>query len=317
MDILKQYITVEETTETLFSIIIYDKKISEIIKFFEDQLEKAKKITNPVKKTKINNRLFNFLQYINDIYGNDLEGILNSIFLINNNIIEYKLNNDEIKVAKEYNFTKVFIKSDTKFCIEYIIDLFYNNIFIYTIKINKNDVNINKINKNKEKELDKLKNINEQKINEELERIRKLYNYKDLIIIYGISSLFGKINILDKNIIIQTDFLNRDELCNLYENELMKKNHILLNKKLEDIKNEKTNIDLYIFGKLKFEIKDAIESYTIKELYIEDIKLEKLKSFIDTTFLNFKIIPIKSLEMGDIADTFIKDYNGIMGIKYY
>ena len=25
MDILKQYITVEETTETLFSIIIYDK----------------------------------------------------------------------------------------------------------------------------------------------------------------------------------------------------------------------------------------------------------------------------------------------------
>ena len=74
---------------------------------------------------------------------------------------------------------------------------------------------------------------------------------------------------------------------------------------------------MYIFGKLKFEIKEAIESYSIKELYIEDKKIEKLKSFIDETFLNFKIIPIKSLDDGDIAYNFIKNYNGIMGIKYY
>jgi hypothetical protein len=83
------------------------------------------------------------------------------------------------------------------------------------------------------------------------------------------------------------------------------------------MKNEKTNIDLYIFGKLKIEIKDAIESYSIKELYIEEKKLNKLKEFIDHTLLNFKIINIKSLENNDIADSFIKNYNGIMGIKYY
>ena len=68
---------------------------------------------------------------------------------------------------------------------------------------------------------------------------------------------------------------------------------------------------------LKIEIKDAIESYSIKELYIEEKKLNKLKEFIDHTLLNFKIINIKSLENNDIADSFIKNYNGIMGIKYY
>ena len=102
-----------------------------------------------------------------------------------------------------------------------------------------------------------------------------------------------------------------------YEDELMKKNHIELEKRLNDLQNSKTNIDLYIFGKLKIEIKDAIESYSIKELYIEDRKLELLKNFIDNDLLNFKIYTIKSLKNGDIAEQFIKDYNGIMGIKYF
>jgi hypothetical protein len=90
-----------------------------------------------------------------------------------------------------------------------------------------------------------------------------------------------------------------------------------LEKKLGDIKNPNTNIDLYIFGKIKYEIKEAVESYMVKELYIDNNKIEKLREIIPEEFLNFKIIPIKSLENCDIASLFIKDYNGIMGIKYY
>ena len=97
----------------------------------------------------------------------------------------------------------------------------------------------------------------------------------------------------------------------------MKKNHILLEKKLKEIQNEKTNLDLFLFGKLKFEIKDAIESYLIKELYIDEKKITILKKNVEESYLNFKIIPIKSIENGDIADNFIKDYNGIMAIKYF
>jgi len=97
----------------------------------------------------------------------------------------------------------------------------------------------------------------------------------------------------------------------------MKINHNALEKRLNDIENSKINLDLYIFGKLKFEIKDAIESYIIKELYIEPHKLEKLNTFIDKEYFNFKIFLISSLNNNDIAYRFIKDYNGIMGIKYF
>jgi hypothetical protein len=59
------------------------------------------------------------------------------------------------------------------------------------------------------------------------------------------------------------------------------------------------------------------ENYLLKELYIEEEKLEKLKTFVSEEFFNFKIFPIKVIEQGDIADNFIKNFNGIMGIKYY
>lgn len=312
MNILKEYKNIEENTDTLISILIIEKKYNEIIKFIQDQLNKANKITNPIKKNKINNRFYSLLKFIEENYNE--ESIINDIFLIHDKLIHYKLNENEIKITKIYNL-KIFLKCETFFYIDYFIDLFYNFNFIYSFKINKNDLCISKINKNKEKELENFKINNEQKIYEEIENIRK-NNYKDIIIIYGNSPLLTKIDINIKNIIIEKKIINREEVYNLYELEIIKNNNLQLEKRLLDIQNSNTNLDLYVFGKLK-EIKEEIENYSLKELYIEDKKLEKLRKIVDNNFLNFKIIEIKSLKDGDIAYNFIKDYNGIMGIKYY
>lgn len=315
MNSLKEYKNIVEITETLYSILIYNKKVVDVIKYFEEQLNKAKNISNPTKKHKINNRLFNFIKYLNEQYD-DENIVIDSIFLLHDKIIKYDLSIDEINIANTYNMFNIFIKVSTEFCIDYFIDYFTNFVFIYTIKINKTDMSIIKMNKNKEKEIETKKITNEQKLIDEIELIRKNYNYKDNIIVYGNSHYLNKINSI-KEIIIHNDFLNKEEVFDLYENEEMKKKYLLLEKKLNELKNEKCNTDLYVFGKLKIEIKEAIETYMLKELYIEDKKLDKLKSFIDDTYLNFKIITIKSLENGDIGDIFIKNYNGIMGIKYY
>jgi hypothetical protein len=322
MEKLKEYKKITEITETLYSIIIYNKSVIDITNFFEDQLQKSKKINNPIKKHKINNRLFNFIKYFKDLYDDD-NTIINSIFLINDNIFSYELNKYEINILTTYNIFNIYIKCDTYFYIDTFIDILYNLEFIYTIKVNKNDMYIIKLNKNKEKEIYNNKLSNEQKIIDEIEKIKKDYNYKDIIIIYGISPYIGKIeniiknNINQYNIFIIKDFCNKESLYNIYQDELMKKNHILLEKILNGLNNDKINTDLYVFGKLKIEIKDAIEAYMLKELYIEDKKLDNLKKFIDESLLNFKIIPIKMLENGDIGDNFIKNYNGLMGIKYY
>lgn len=316
MDILKSYINIQEKLETLITIYVYDIKRDEFLKKIEDQHLSALKINNPVKKHKLNNRFYDLFKYIEINYKEDEN--INSIFLIDDKIFEYNLLNNDIKNAKEYNFIKFYIKTDIVFNINYLIDLFNNFEFIYTIKLHRNEFNIIKINKHKEKKISEIKVSNELELIENIEKIRKDYNYKDLIIIYGISA-YLKSEYIEKikNTLIIKEILNRNILYSYYEDELMKKNHIELEKRLNDLQNSKTNIDLYIFGKLKIEIKDAIESYSIKELYIEDRKLELLKNFIDNDLLNFKIYTIKSLKNGDIAEQFIKDYNGIMGIKYF
>lgn len=311
MNKLKEYISIEDSIETLYSIYIYNKKVKEVINYFEDELEKAKKINNPIKKNKINNRLFNYIKYLNDNY--EEESLLNVIFLLHDKIILYELNKSEIEIAEYYNFPKIFVKCDTYFLIDYFIDLFYNLTFIYAIKINSNKYSSIKLNSNKMKIIEHGKVNNEQKIVELIENIRKNENYKDFIIIIGNVKIPTNI----KNIIFSKDLLNDNELYSLYEHEIMKENNILLRKRLDELKNENTNLDLFVFGKLKFEIKEEIENYSLKELYIETKKLENLKKFISDEFLNFKIIPIKSLENGDDASIFIKDYNGLMGIKYF
>lgn len=311
MNKLKEYISIDDSIETLYSIYIYNKKVKEVVNYFEDELEKAKKINNIIKKNKINNRLFNFIKYLNDNY--EEESLLNVIFLIHDKIILYELNKSEIECAEHYNFPKIFVKCDTKFLIDYFIDLFYNLTFIYAIKINSNEYSTIKLNSNKMKIIEHGKINNEKKIVELIDNIRKNENYKDFIIIIGNVKIPSNI----KNIIFSKDLLNNNEIYSLYEYEIMKEYNNLLRKRLDELKNENTNLDLFVFGKLKFEIKEAIESYALKELYIETKKLENLKKFISDEFLNFKIIPIKSLEDGDDAFNFIKNYNGLMGIKYF
>jgi hypothetical protein len=320
MDLLKNYTNITDNNDALITTLFYDKCASSIIKILEQQLEKAKNISNPIKKHKMNNRLYNLIKFVGDNF--EESQVINSIFLVHDNVIKYDLSSSEISTAKEYKFENM-IKNDEYFLINYLLDLFLNFEFVYSIKINKNDAVIKKFNKNKEKELENIKINNESAIIDSLHNIRKNYSYKDYIIIYGNSPYLNKIDetIITKNkSILKNEHLNNEKLYETYENEIMKNNIIQLEKRLNDMKNDKTNLDLYLFGKLKFEIKDAIESYSIKELYIEDKKLEKLKTFVDESYFNFKIYPIKIIgcdESGILAQQFMKDYNGIMGIKYY
>jgi hypothetical protein len=322
---LNIYKNVTDNSDSLITFFCYNQKVSILLKLLEEQLSSAKKINNPIKKNKICNGFYFLIKKLEEDLSEDL--IISSVFLINEKVFELKLSEENIKTAIEYKFPQCFLRTDNYFWTDYIFDLFCNFTFIYILRLNNNSLTISKINKNKEKDIKKIKISKEDDVIEEFDKIRKENNYKDFIILNGNSQLLQKINSSSnnntnninnlKNIIIKKENYNREELFEIYENEKMKINHSLLQKRLDDLQNEKTNIDLYIFGKLKFEIKDAIEYYLIKELYIEEKKLEKLRTFINDSFFNFNIITIRKLESGDIADRFINDYNGIMGIKYF
>lgn len=325
VEIKKKYASINETTESLLSIMIYKKTTSEVLNYLQDQLEKARNIANIVKKNKVNNRFFKLIKYIELKYTHD-DGTLqiNSIFLVDDNILEYTLQNTEIAILCEYEIMKLYMKCDTYFYIDYFYDILYNFNVIFSVKINKSDCIIYKFNKNKEKIVN-LGNKNTDIFNKIIDSkgvlslcdmIRNEIGYKDTIFIIS-SASYDKIPDNKNIIFIKNDAFARHYIYDLYENEIYKKNNIELEKRLNDLNNEKTNTDLYVFGKLKDIIPEYIETYSIKELYIEERKITKLKEIADPDCLNFRIIPIRMIEDGDCASQFIKNYNGIMGIKYF
>mgnify|MGYP005989610753 CR=1 FL=1 len=310
---LNNFINIHENQETLLTIYISNKKILDVIPIFEKELEKAKNINNTSKKHKICNRYYQFIKKLNDF---NEETIIHSIFLINEEIFEYKLNKEEIEIIKTYNLKEIYFEMDEYFHISYLIDLFTNFEFIYTILLSKNNGKIIIINKNKNKIIDKIKINNENELQDLIDTYKNEYQYKNTFIIYGESNLLDKLE-NNKNYIICKGKYSYSDIYLIYQDKIDKENLELLEKKLNDLNNEKTNLDLYVFGRLKIEIKESIETYSIKELYIEKRKIDLLKNFIDNEYFNFKIIPIKSFKEGDIGDIFIKNYKGLMGIKYY
>ena len=323
MDELKKFINIRNTLDVLYTILIYNKSVPSILNDIEEQRIKAKNISNPVKKHKIMERLFLFENYLNNNYNPDRNTnteIINSIFLIDESVYRYDLTTEMLSIAKEYNMRNYFTKIDTFFHVEYLIDFFTNFYFIYHLKVNKNEASLTKMNKNKEKEMYNSKSITESGFNDLCNRVRNEYNYKENIFVSGNSpALFAKINSninSNKNIILKNENLSRNDVWDLYETELMKLNIVELDKRMIELNNPKY-VDLYVFGKLKVEIKEAMECYALKELFIEEKKFEKLKEFVPPECFNFKIYIIRSLEVGDSACNFINSYNGIMGIKYY
>lgn len=78
--------------------------------------------------------------------------------------------------------------------------------------------------------------------------------------------------------------------------------------------------DSYIFGN---DIYDMIESFNIKELYIhKDLYKEFEKNLIEKKLednMNFQLYLIETINKNtlDPSTILIKDYKGMIGIKYY
>lgn len=314
MNNLNEYKKFEENNETLITIYFYNYKKEEALNLIGKELNKISMIQHISKKKKLNDRFYNLkvkFERMND------DVIINSLFLLNDDIFEHKFDIEQIKTINEYKLRDIYIKKDTKFDIDYILDLFTNFDFNNVCEISKNNLRFKKLNNNKKKIINELKFSNEKIMIENINNFILEHKINELLV-YGLNNNIKCLkNEKNSKIIVQDSEMNDNEINLYFFNRKYEKNNELLEKKLNELNNPNTNLDLFVFGKLKKEILQSIEYYQLKELYIEERKLEKLKQFIDASFLNFTIIPIKSINDNDVASKFINDYNGLMGIKYY
>ena len=292
ISILNTYKKYEENNETLITIYFYKIKKEEAINLVQKELNKISVIQNLSKKKKLNDRFYNLKLRFEKMMDNSE---INSLFLINNEIFEYKFSEENIKTIQEYKLKDLYVKKDIKFDIDYLLDVFTNFEFNNICHVQKNNLKFKKINTNKNKLLNETKFTNEKNMIEIINNYIIEHKVTE-ILVYGLNlNIKCLSNEKNKKILLENNDFNSDQVNQYFYKRKFEKNNDLLEKKLNELNNPNTNLDLFVFGKLKKEILESIEYYQLKELYIEERKLEKLKQFIDESFLNFTIIPIKSI----------------------
>lgn len=313
-----KYSQYESKLETLITIITYGDNAFTFKENLQSTLEGCRKISNGVKRNSLCNSLYRLIQRVEVLEETER---VNSIFFLSeeDNICdEYKLTKKEIATLQEYQFKSFIYRTETIFIVDELKDIFTNFDFLQTIQINQLNVTHKRINRYKQKEYMTMKVTNDTQVIEALERIKKEENLKDQkIIVYGQSPILNQLKSRSISWILCKDQnMTKEEIWKLNEDEKMKENLKELDERMKGIQDEK-KVDLYVFGRIKIEIKEHIDNYLLKELFIEERKIKILESIVEKESLNFKIYPIRSLEKGDIGDRFIEEYKGLMGIKYF
>ena len=159
ISILKSYKKYEDNNETLITIYFYKIKKEEAIQLVQKELNKISVIQNLSKKKKLNDRFYSLKLKLEKAVDNS---VISSLYLINNEIFEYKFNNENIKTIEEYKLKDLYVKKDIIFDIDYILDVFTNFDFNYICHVQKNNLKFKKTNTNKNKLLNEVKFTNEK-----------------------------------------------------------------------------------------------------------------------------------------------------------
>jgi len=215
---------------------------------------------------------------------------------------EFELDRNHISIATEYKMMNPYYKTSEMFCIDYFKDFFTCIDYHVMVAVHKNGKTMTAKRMTRTKE----KSWSVDSINEDV----RAQSHDGRVFVVGAAMTAPWMVPLEKA-------FSREEFYAWLDTEKARERHALLARRLADLQNPNTNLGLYVFGKLRKEILTAIENYELKELYIDSKKLERLERFAPPGCLNFSIIPIDTLNTDDIAAGFLRDYNGLMGIRYY
>lgn len=284
---------------TLITVIIKNQTKEEFIEYLNSCLNKIKNMKDNFKRQYVNDRIFNFKQYIIDNSKNDM----NNIFLVNNDVYDYKLSKNEVKILNDYNIRDLYFKYDDRFHINYVYNLFNDFDFYKVIELNKKSLSIWNINTTKNKLIEDFQ-LNTQSDFDDF--IKKQHN---IDLIHGVSTYIKKNNSSN----IYNKKLNNEEILDEIDKIIIKKDHNKLNNIYLMLQNDKTSNKLVLGRK---ESRKYTRMGMLKTLFIHEDYYNQFSNR-QKEFLNFEIIIIKKLEKNDISVEFLRSYDGFIGELYY
>lgn len=291
-------------SNSCYSIYIIGMTCDKYVIQLKKKLDKINKsIKDNYKRKQANDIIYSFLNHLES----NLKGqMLNCIFLVNHDdIITFNLSEKDLRVASEWNIKEEYFTYDNHFKIDYLYNLFNDESYINVFRMNNKSLKVYQINQTKSRLVDEIKSMNS-------ENLLDMYSKYKLGYIVGVSSFIKKFP--EKFKLIKGNITN-DVILEDYENQIILENQIKLNEMVLAKMSIEEESDKFVFGRNK--IVSEIENYMIKYLFITPKLHNLLKNNIDTSLINFDIFEVKKIECGDYGHILIRDYGGMVGIKYY
>jgi len=304
-------LTSDQQYEDAITICVFQKSQEEMIHYLQDLLEKVQKINHFEKRKHLNEALYRLLTNIQQ-NPNYTE---NSLYLVSSQIMDsFPLTKEHCKMYQDFKIPNPYYKTGSRFEIDFFRDYFLNTSFYIFFNIQSNSsIIIKQFTKSKEIIYKK-----DYKSIKDLDLLVTEYKKQTTYPIYYFTTSKQWTPPSNKDcFLVPQCFSSRDDFFEYLSQQEQLQYHDLLNHRLQDLQNSKTNLNIYVFGKLKKDIVYHIENYSLKELFIDHTKWTKLQNLLDKSYFNFKIYPIPSLQKDDIGDLFLNQYNGLMGIKYF
>ena len=295
-----------ESHTASFTLLMWNLDKDTLITELKHKLALISTIKNQFRKKKLNDRLY---EYLVGIEKSSIQ-MYSQIVLIGSETYIYKLDVKDIDMLKEYTIPQFTIQNNEYFNIKWLTDLFENFKFYDVIISDSKTNNLTHIQGNMNK-----KKIIKQNVN--LEYIKNLntnwFMVGKLLPQYKTKYLIEHLNDGSNN----SNNMNWLGIMEQIEILEMKKKIDELDKHFQAMA---LNSDKYIFGS---DVYEMIYQYNIKELYIHNKVIDDFNNKIIekdlSSNLNFNIIEINSFDndQSNKANIFLKNYSGILGIKYY
>jgi hypothetical protein len=299
-DTFSKYNSIKDKFESLYIFIINNETKEDVEGRLNKIIKIVDSITDSKKKNYLKTRLLNFKKYFESVEGINVNGI----FFVGDQI-EY------VVLDKYYSETLKMFKIDfsyqygNKYNLDWLKNMIIDRDYTFVIKIKNNDVSISKITEYKQLNIfsDTIKTL---VINDIINsKIEKDKNF----MIHGSSNFLKKFEFNNKTCIaIYNKELSLDQQLEIIDESKYKNNIKELEDWLSKILDKKEGHKL-VFGN---DIEEQTENGFIKTIFCT---LDKKSRFIDLDNVEIKLV--KSFKNNDFISSFIKNYDSVLGIKYY
>ncbi len=291
----------DQKGKMLYTFLIHSCDLSQVKSYFVGLFDKIQTINDQYKRKIATERIKSFDKYWEDY---KLNSQINSVFLVSatNLIVRFDLNKAHVKTLLDFKIPTSQYFCDDCYNIEYIKKIISEDELINVCMIDNNVAQII--------QLDSVKNrlVTQTDLASAFDK----YNCE---IYWGLSSQLASFIKKYPNKKIINEKILKSEIWNriIYNRNLLAQEK-LNNEVLIQITNTEKS-DLFIFGRQN--VGNQILNYGVKKLFITSKLYNNMIQKVEPQYLNFEIIVVNKNTDGDYADTLIKNFDGIVGIKYY